>query len=132
MQETIITSFPRSWGRDPHSVHKRIRMRLKTLLPGEIQTAYDLALVIVDQCSGVIFDRTRVMERQPPVIDMFQDAIGNIVSRENEKPGRSLLIFHSLTSKLLLPVTSGVMWQRRHVCSVHRTRLRLPLCTKSS
>jgi hypothetical protein len=47
-------------------------MRLKTYLPGEIQSAYDLSLAIVDQCSGVIFERTRVMEKQPPVIDMFQ------------------------------------------------------------
>jgi hypothetical protein len=85
--ETIITSFPRSWGRDPHSVHKRIRMRLKTFLPGEIQSAYDLSLAIVDQCSGIIFERTRVMENQPPVIDMFQDAIGNIVSWKTNRPG---------------------------------------------
>lgn len=59
-------------------------MRLKTLLPGEIHSAYDLAQIIVDQCSGVIFDRTRIMQNQPPIIDMFQDAIGNIVSYQME------------------------------------------------
>jgi hypothetical protein len=55
-------------------------MRLKTLLRSEIQSAYDLALIIIDQCSGVFFERTQLIGKQPQVIDMFTDAIGNIVS----------------------------------------------------
>ncbi|KAE9376263.1 hypothetical protein N431DRAFT_462111 [Stipitochalara longipes BDJ] len=81
-ESTVITSFPQSWGSDPHSVHHRIRTRLKALLPGEIQSAYDLSLIIVDQCSGGIFERTKAIKNQSPVLDMFQDAIGILSDKQ--------------------------------------------------
>lgn len=81
-KDTIITSFPKRYGRnkpDPSSVHKSIRMRLKFCRKNEIRSAYDLALVIVDECCRVFFDRTKTPDRQPQVMDLFASAIGNVV-----------------------------------------------------
>jgi hypothetical protein len=62
---TIITSFPRRWGRnkpDPSGVHKSLRERLESTPEEEIQSVYDLALIIIDQCSRVFFDRTKPLD----------------------------------------------------------------------
>ncbi|PVH76685.1 hypothetical protein DL98DRAFT_464692 [Cadophora sp. DSE1049] len=80
---TIITSFPKRYGRnkpDPSAVHKSIRMRLQVCRKGEIRSAYDLALIIIDQCSRVFFDRTKTADRQPQVMDLFASAIGNVTN----------------------------------------------------
>jgi hypothetical protein len=54
-------------------------MRLKFCRKNEIRSAYDLALVIVDECCRVFFDRTKTPDRQPQVMDLFASAIGNVV-----------------------------------------------------
>ncbi|KAH7369612.1 hypothetical protein BKA65DRAFT_385928 [Rhexocercosporidium sp. MPI-PUGE-AT-0058] len=80
---TIITSFPKRYGRnkpDPSAVHKSIRMRLQVCRKDEIRSAYDLALIIIDQCSRVFFDRTKTADRQPQVMDLFASAIGNVTN----------------------------------------------------
>lgn len=80
---TVITSFPRRWGKirpDSSAVHKSLRMRLKEARQDEIRSAYDLALIIIDECSRIFFDRTKTADRQPNLVDMFADAIGEIVS----------------------------------------------------
>ena len=41
---------------------------------------YDLALIIVNQCSMIFFDRTKLVDERPEVFDIFNDAIGHIVS----------------------------------------------------
>lgn len=81
--DTIITSFPKRYGRnkpDPSAVHKSIRMRLEVCRRNEIRSAFDLALIIIDQCSRVFFNRTKTADRQPQVMDLFASAIGNVVS----------------------------------------------------
>ena len=80
--DTVITSFPRRWGKnrpDPSSIHKSLRMRLKYARHGEISSAYDLALVIVDECSRVFFDRTKANDTQPNLVELFADAIRTVV-----------------------------------------------------
>jgi hypothetical protein len=45
VSDTIITSFPRRWGRnkpDPSGVHKCLRERLENIADGQIQSIYDL------------------------------------------------------------------------------------------
>jgi hypothetical protein len=84
-EKTIITSFPRRWGKniaDPSAVHKSLRARLKAAREDEIRSVFDLALIIVDQCSRVFFDRTRSIDRQPNLVDIFADAIRGVVSRD--------------------------------------------------
>jgi hypothetical protein len=44
----------------------------------QITSVYDLALIIVDECSKVFFDRTKP-DLRPEVVDMFGSAISNIV-----------------------------------------------------
>lgn len=41
---------------------------------------YDLAIIILDQCSRVFFDRTQPTDLQPQVMDSFANAIGRVVS----------------------------------------------------
>ncbi|RYP46525.1 hypothetical protein DL768_007272 [Monosporascus sp. mg162] len=80
LAHTIITSFPRRWGRnkpDSSGVHKTIRERLETRKE-EIKSIYHLALIIVDQCSRVFFDRTKPLDERPEVMDLFASAIGHI------------------------------------------------------
>ncbi|RDL33145.1 uncharacterized protein BP5553_08584 [Venustampulla echinocandica] len=81
---TIITSFPRRWGRnkpDPSGVHKSLRVRLAHIPEGQIQSIYDLALIIIDQCSRVFFDRTKPLDQRPEVMDIFASAIGRVTER---------------------------------------------------
>ncbi|EJT78388.1 hypothetical protein GGTG_03489 [Gaeumannomyces tritici R3-111a-1] len=76
---TIITSFPRRWGRnksDPSEVHKCIRERLAN--NRSISSIYHLALIIIDQCSGVFFDWTETLDQKPEVINIFGSAIGYV------------------------------------------------------
>lgn len=80
---TVISAFPRRWGRnkpDPSAVHRGIRDRLKALDSGEIHSVYDLALVVVDECSKVFFDQSKALDQRPEVVDLFSSAISKIVS----------------------------------------------------
>ena len=54
-------------------------MRLKYARKDEISSAYDLALMIVDECSHVFFDRTRPNDRQPNMVELFASAIRGVV-----------------------------------------------------
>lgn len=61
-ERTILTSFPKRYGlnrEDYSGVHKAIKMRLKGLRSDHIRTVFDLALIILDECSNVFFDRTK-------------------------------------------------------------------------
>lgn len=61
-EETIITCFPKRYGvnkQDPSGVHKSIRSRMKNLRKDHIRTVFDLALIILDECSNTFFDRTK-------------------------------------------------------------------------
>ena len=81
--DTIITSFPNRWGRnepDHSAVYNAIRARLSYLRGGEINSVYDLALVIINQCSTVFFDRAKIVDERPDVFDIFANAIGHVVS----------------------------------------------------
>ena len=83
--DTILTSFPRRWGRnkpDSSAVHRGIRDHLGKLDSGQINSIYDLALIIIDQCSRVFFDRTKTADRQPRVMDLFASAIGDVTNKQ--------------------------------------------------
>jgi hypothetical protein len=80
--ETIITCFPKRYGvnrKDASGVHKSIRVRLDGLGKSEIHSAYDLGLLIIDECSKV-FHKARNDRRQPQIINIFSEAIGKMVS----------------------------------------------------
>lgn len=78
----MITSFSQRYGRhkpDASEVHKSIRLRLKTCRPDEIRSAYDLALIVMDECSKILFNRQKVSVNQPQALDIIGTAIGNMV-----------------------------------------------------
>jgi hypothetical protein len=84
--DTILTSFPRRWGRnkpDSSAVHRGIRDHLGKLDSGQINSIYDLALIIIDECSKVFFDRTKPLDQRPEVVDIFGSAISNIVGNNS-------------------------------------------------
>lgn len=61
-EHTIITSFPRRYGSNKYDlsgVHRSIRARLKSFRKNQVRSVYDLALIILDECSNTFFDRTR-------------------------------------------------------------------------
>jgi hypothetical protein len=79
--DTIITSFPRRWRRnksDPSGIYRCLRERLKCIGENDINNIWDIALIIIDQCSRVFFDRTNPADDIPEVMDMFANAIGNV------------------------------------------------------
>ncbi|KAH8676422.1 hypothetical protein BGZ60DRAFT_258152 [Tricladium varicosporioides] len=78
---TIISFFPRRWGRnkpDWSGVHKGIRLLLAHLHVGQIESIYDLALLIMDQCSTVFFDSTKSVDERPELLDIFANALSYI------------------------------------------------------
>ncbi|KAI1498006.1 hypothetical protein F5X99DRAFT_342470 [Biscogniauxia marginata] len=84
-EKTVITCFPKRYGANKHDssgVHKSIRLRLQDNSPDQIRTVFDLALIIIDECSNTFFDRTKTMDKQPQVIDTFSKAIGNVMHKQ--------------------------------------------------
>ncbi|RYP64694.1 hypothetical protein DL771_008651 [Monosporascus sp. 5C6A] len=84
-EKTIISCFPRRWGKlrpDPSAVHKAIRMRLRQVRKDEIRSAFDLALIIIDQCSRVMFERPHFGELRPNMISMFAEAIRGVTYKQ--------------------------------------------------
>ena len=95
--DTIISSFPRRWGRnrpDPSAIHKSLRSRLQYVRQGEISTAYDLALVIVDQTSRVFFDRTKTDRSQPNLVELFNAAIRDLTYKQTAAFDQFLIYTH--------------------------------------
>lgn len=81
--KTIITCFPKRYGankNDASGVHKSIRARVAEGRHQQIKSVFDLALVILEECSNTFFDQSRTSDKQPQVLDAFSEAIGNIVS----------------------------------------------------
>lgn len=79
---TILTFFPRRYGFNRHDlsgIHRSIRSRFETMRDGQIRTIYDLALIILTECTKTFFDRTSTLDRQPRVLDLFSEAIGRVV-----------------------------------------------------
>ncbi|RYP32722.1 hypothetical protein DL767_005056 [Monosporascus sp. MG133] len=77
---TIITFFPRKGGkdtRDPSGVHKALRQRLESGVQ-DVKSVHHLALLIIDQCSRVFFDRAAPLDARPEVTEIFGAALGNV------------------------------------------------------
>ncbi|KAK4663944.1 uncharacterized protein QC763_501480 [Podospora pseudopauciseta] len=85
-ENTILSAFPRRWGRnkpDPSAVHRAIRDHLGAIDHAQITSVYDLALIIIDECSKVFFDRTKP-DLRPEVVDMFSSAISSISEKKTD------------------------------------------------
>ncbi|KAH7328776.1 hypothetical protein B0I35DRAFT_418300 [Stachybotrys elegans] len=85
-ENTVISSFPRRWGRnkpDPSAVHRGIRDRLGALGHDQIHSAFDLAFIVIDECSKVFFDRTKPLDQRPEVVNLFGSAISKIAENKS-------------------------------------------------
>ncbi|KAI1373718.1 hypothetical protein F4677DRAFT_186798 [Hypoxylon crocopeplum] len=85
-KKTIITCFPKRYGtnkQDASGIHKSIRLRLEDNVSEQIRSVFDVALMIMDECSNPFFDRTKTSDLQPQLIDEFSNAIGNIMHQQS-------------------------------------------------
>lgn len=108
-EHTIITCFPKRYGHnreDQSGVNKAIRVRLGNVDPKQINSAFDVALIIVDECCRMFFDRSKTRYLQPQVMDIFSEAIGMVVSIESLHAYRFLTTLR-LIDKLSRSITCG-------------------------
>ncbi|KAK1964884.1 hypothetical protein LY78DRAFT_124182 [Colletotrichum sublineola] len=57
-KKTVITSFPQRYGReasDPHSLYRRVRRRLENEAQNVEVTAFNVAVIVLDECIGSFF-----------------------------------------------------------------------------
>jgi hypothetical protein len=102
--DTIFTFFPRRAGRnflDSSDVHTEIRQTLENIRIGRIQSAHDLASIIIHQCSTTFFDDTKVEDERPQLLDIFSDALSDIVSH-------SIHIIQDVHSIFIVIITNPV------------------------
>jgi len=76
-------------------VHKSLRGRLRDLRHGEVTSAYDLALLVVDECSRVFFDRARPSDgRAPNLVELFAGAIRGVTYKQTAAFDQFLVYTH--------------------------------------
>jgi len=111
---TVITAFPKRWGRnklDDSGVHKSIRVRLNTAHKDGIKSVYHLALIIIDQCSRVFFDRTKSRDNRPEMLDLFGSAIGNMTELTSISYSHFWRHINSISFDSIVEATAK-KWQR--------------------
>ncbi|KAK3938190.1 hypothetical protein QBC46DRAFT_441401 [Diplogelasinospora grovesii] len=67
---------------DPSGVHYRVRRALGNVREDHIRTVFDLALIVLNEATNTFFDRTKTPDRQPQVIDIFADTIGEVTNKQ--------------------------------------------------
>ncbi|KAK3988722.1 magnesium transport protein cora [Cladorrhinum sp. PSN332] len=93
-ENTVLASFPRRWGRnrpDTSAIHKSLKQRLKY---SHTSTAYDVALVIVDEASRVFFDRAKLSQRQPNLTELFAGGIRDLTYKQTAAFDQFLIYTH--------------------------------------
>ncbi|KAI0117147.1 hypothetical protein F4814DRAFT_459365 [Daldinia grandis] len=101
-RDTILTCFPQRYGVqqiDPSGVHQSIRIRLKDQSNprNHVRTIFDLGLIILEECSQVFFDRVKKPDKQPIVLDIFAESIGNVTNQQSLLLKRLWQLVQSLT-----------------------------------
>jgi hypothetical protein len=69
-------------------------MRLQHARPGDISSAYDLALLVVDEVSRVFFDRTKINQKQPNLVELFNGAIRDLTYKQTAAFNQFLIYTH--------------------------------------
>ncbi|KAK0732283.1 hypothetical protein B0H67DRAFT_655694 [Lasiosphaeris hirsuta] len=97
-EHTVLSSFPRRWGKnrpDPSAVHKALRLRFRYAAPGQMASAYDVALAVVDECSRVFFDRASHRDsRKPNLVDLFTGAVRDLSYKQTAAFDQFLIKTH--------------------------------------
>jgi ankyrin repeat protein/Mg2+ and Co2+ transporter CorA len=85
-KDLIVTSFPQRWQQpknDPLNVLDGIIEDINSKTREPVRNVYDLALIITGRCIGV-FDRNRMDESMPPLMDFFEASIGDATEEETK------------------------------------------------
>jgi Mg2+ and Co2+ transporter CorA len=69
-------------------------VRLQYARHGEISSAHDLALIIVDETSRVFFDRTKTNTKQPNLLELFAAAIRDLAYKQTAAFDQFLIYTH--------------------------------------
>ncbi|KAI1177852.1 hypothetical protein F4777DRAFT_166920 [Nemania sp. FL0916] len=81
-QKTIITCFPKRYGvhgHDPSGVFEAVQQRLSG--DRTVHSVFEVTRTILDECSRT-FDRMKDSSGQPPVLDIFSEAIHDVSRRQ--------------------------------------------------
>ncbi|KAJ3957138.1 hypothetical protein N0V92_006298 [Colletotrichum tropicale] len=79
-EKTILTSFPQQYGSDrkgASEVHESVRMRIKNAQSNEIRSVFDVAIIILDECSNNLFDLAKTPAQ---VIEVLGEAIDRLTN----------------------------------------------------
>ncbi|KAI0427549.1 hypothetical protein F5Y09DRAFT_28291 [Xylaria sp. FL1042] len=79
----IITCFPKRYGirgHDPSGVFEAIQRRLVRNRP--LHSVFAIAQTVLDECSNTFFGRMKDFNGQPPVLDIFSEAIQNVSRKQ--------------------------------------------------
>lgn len=83
-KDLVVTAFPQRWQQprnDPLNVLDGIIENINSNTRDPVQSVYDLAMIIVNRCSGV-FDRHRMGDEDYQFLDMFESSIGEATEKE--------------------------------------------------
>jgi len=80
---------------------------LKRIRKNEIHSVYDLALIVVDECAKVFFDRTKSGDAKPNLMDIYAGSIGRIV-RFGTPPDTSLTVKNKQMLTKIRQVKNGL------------------------
>ncbi|RYP08495.1 hypothetical protein DL765_008754 [Monosporascus sp. GIB2] len=82
---TIITCFPKRYGvdHDLSGVNEAVRMRLREVR--HFRSVFDIALIVLDECSNTFFSRMKDATEQPRVLDAFSEAIKNVKQKQSDQ-----------------------------------------------
>jgi len=84
--DLIVTSFPQRWRQPPMdsmNVLESIIQELNLKTGDEVESIYDLAILITGRCIGT-FDRSTVRRDGSRFLDMFESAIGEAMEDETQ------------------------------------------------
>ncbi|KAI1358687.1 hypothetical protein F5Y08DRAFT_321254 [Xylaria arbuscula] len=79
----VITCFPKRYGlhdRDPSGVFEAVQKRLVRDRP--IRSVFAISQTILDECSDTLFRRMKDRNTQPPVLDLFSEAIQDVSRKQ--------------------------------------------------
>ncbi|KAI0521730.1 hypothetical protein F5B22DRAFT_596029 [Xylaria bambusicola] len=81
--QVVITCFPKRYGLrgpDPSGVFEAVQKRLIRDRP--IRSVFAIAQTILDECSDTLFRRMKDFSEQPPVLDLFSEAIQDVSRKQ--------------------------------------------------
>ncbi|CCC14530.1 unnamed protein product [Sordaria macrospora k-hell] len=114
-EQTIIKSFPQSWQKISkqtiNGIHESVRARLRPLgttqIDDQVQSIYEIGLIILTECCSVLLDRTN-LNSQFQILDTFTEVIGR-VRKQHTVMLSHLRHWLSRASLIYLPISFAII-----------------------